>query len=134
MKNVNKQIIIGYLGKDAEVHDANGTKILKFSVAASESYKKGEEVVKETTWFNVISFRPNDFLLNNLKKGSPVYVEGKTNNRTYTESNVTKNYSEVRAFSIIPLGLITNGQATTDAASTDDFVESPAAGLEENDF
>ena len=54
----NKVQLIGNLGQDPEIMNMeNGTKLAKFSIATSDSYKnaKGEKV-EDTQWHNIVAW------------------------------------------------------------------------------
>jgi single-strand DNA-binding protein len=96
MLNLNKIVVAGHLGKDAEtLNFKNGGCVIKFSVATTEKYtKKDGTPIENTTWFNVEIFRKSESkLAEYLKKGNPVYVEGKIKNETYDKEDGTKGYS-----------------------------------------
>jgi len=91
--SVNKVIIVGNAGRDAEMrYSASGQPQTQFSVATSRSFKKDEEWQEETTWFNVTVWGNRaESAANNIKKGSKVYVEGRL--RTYeVEKEGVKQY------------------------------------------
>lgn len=70
---MNKIMIIGNLGKDAEVREtANGSKFISFSIADNEFFK-GE---RRTYWYDVMSFNFNEKMLQYYKKGSSLVVTG----------------------------------------------------------
>lgn len=70
-------VIIGHIGRDAEVKEINGQKCISFSVAHSNSWTnaKGEKM-QSTTWVNCDLWAQKDALSQYLKKGTLVYVEG----------------------------------------------------------
>ena len=126
MISINKIVVGGYLGKDAEtVNFSNGGCVIKFTVAVTEKFtKKDGTPVENTTWFNVEIFRKAESKLPDyLKKGTPVYVEGRVKNETYDKEDGTKGYStKVVASNIQLLG------AKKDDAETEisgDTEESP---------
>jgi single-strand DNA-binding protein len=96
--SVNKVILIGNLGKDPEVRNAqDGTKIVSFSVATSESWKDKQtgERKDKTEWHRVVLFndRLGEVAEKYLRKGSKVYVEGALQTRKWTDSNNVERYS-----------------------------------------
>jgi len=97
MSNVNKQILIGRLGRDCTLSysQASGTAINKFSIAVSYKYKDREE----TSWFNIVCFGKLAEITNKyLQKGSLCYIEGRTKNSSYEDKEgVKKHTSEVIA-------------------------------------
>lgn len=96
--SVNKVIIVGNLGKDPEVrHAQDGTKIVNFSVATSESWKdkaSGERKEK-TEWHRVVIFneRLADVAEKYLKKGAKIYVEGAMQTRKWIGNDGVEKYS-----------------------------------------
>lgn len=77
--------IIGNLGADCEVKDANGSKFVTFRVAHSEKYtaSDGKEVTT-TNWIDVTYNRTESELLKYLKQGTKVYVRGNAHLRAYS--------------------------------------------------
>ncbi|MDR1333765.1 MAG: single-stranded DNA-binding protein [Holosporaceae bacterium] len=88
--SINKVILVGNLGKDPEVRAMqDGTKVVSFSIATSESWKdkvSGEKKDK-TEWHRVVVFNPNlaDVCEKYLHKGSKVYVEGQLQTRKWQD-------------------------------------------------
>lgn len=74
---MNKTVIIGNLGQDAQVRQTqDGKSFLSFSVAVSE--KRGDQ--SQTTWFSCSAWGErfvNGRLVEFLKSGTKVYIEGK---------------------------------------------------------
>lgn len=104
--SLNKIMLIGHLGRDAEVRfSTDNYSITNFSVATNFSYKnKNGEWTDETTWHNVVAFNLSDFYKEYLKKGKKVYVEGRLVSRSYEDKDkVKRTVYEVRADKIIPL-------------------------------
>lgn len=100
--SVNKVILIGNLGKDPEVRTLeNGTKLVRFSIATSESYndKTTGERREITDWHNIVVWRGlADVAEKFLTKGQKVYVEGKLKTRSWQdEAGITKYATEVVA-------------------------------------
>lgn len=106
--SVNKVILIGNLGKDPEVRVLeNGTKLVRFSIATSETYndKATGERREVTDWHNIVVWRAlADVADKYLTKGQKVYVEGKLKTRSWQdESGTTKYATEVVADSFTML-------------------------------
>lgn len=104
----NKVQLIGHLGAAPEVKTMeSGKKMVRFSVATSETYKnrKGERV-KETQWHNVVAWGQVAEIANKyLTKGKEVAIEGKLINRNYTDKAGVKKYTtEVHASELLMLG------------------------------
>jgi len=98
---VNKILLIGNTGKDAEVKNLDsGNKIAKFSVATSESYKDKEGEWKTVTeWHNITCWgKLAERAEKQITKGKLVYIEGKlTYNEYENKDGVKMRSSEINA-------------------------------------
>jgi single-strand DNA-binding protein len=107
MRSVNKVIVLGHLGKDAETNfTPSGVALTKFSVATSRRWKDGQsnEWKEETDWHNIVLWRSEN-LANYLTKGKQVYVEGRLQTRSYEDRDDVKRYvTEIVADGVILLG------------------------------
>ena len=91
--SVNKQIILGRLGKDPDLREAGETKVCNFSVATSYKRSGGDE---DVTWHNIVAWgRTAEVMAQYLKKGDEVYIEGRTVHETYEKDGQTKNVTKV---------------------------------------
>ncbi|MCC6762944.1 MAG: single-stranded DNA-binding protein [Chitinophagaceae bacterium] len=91
----NRVQLIGHLGKDPEVKAIdNGNKMARFTIATNETYQnnKGEKVT-DTQWHNVVAWGKTAELVEKLlQKGHEVALEGKLENRSYTDKDGQKRY------------------------------------------
>lgn len=106
-RSVNKVILVGNLGRDAETKfTPAGVSMTRFSVATGRRYKDQAtgEWKEETDWSNVVLWRAEN-LAPYLTKGKQVYVEGRLQTRSYEDKDGQKKYStEVVADDVILLG------------------------------
>ncbi len=106
-RSVNKVILVGHLGRDAETKfTPGGTAVTRFSVATSRRWKDKQsgEWKEETDWTNVTLWQAEN-LSNYLTKGKQVYVEGRIHTRSYDDKDGKKVYAtEVVAEDVILLG------------------------------
>ena len=106
-RSVNKVILVGHLGRDAETKfTPAGVAVTKFSVATNRRWKDQQsgEWKEETDWANVVLWRQEN-LANYLTKGKQVYVEGRLQTRSYDDKDGKKQYmTEVVAEDVILLG------------------------------
>ncbi|HEX4230293.1 MAG TPA: single-stranded DNA-binding protein [Bryobacteraceae bacterium] len=106
-RSVNKVILVGRLGQDAETtFTPSGTAVTRFSVATSRRWKDQQtnEWKEETNWTKVTLWRQEN-LSNYLTKGTQVYVEGRLQNRSYEDKDGKKVYAtDVIAEEVILLG------------------------------
>ena len=97
MASVNKVIIVGNLGKDPEVrYLPSGSAICNITVATSRQWKdkNNGERQEETEWHRIVFFdRMAEIAGEYLKKGRPVYVEGRLKTRKYTDKDGVEKYS-----------------------------------------
>lgn len=92
---INKITLIGRLGQDAEKQTLpSGVSYCRFSVATSESYKDNSGEWKEQTeWHNIIIWRDlADRAEKQLKKGSLVYIEGKSSTSSWQDKEGKTQY------------------------------------------
>ena len=106
-RSVNKVILIGNLGRDAETKfTAGGTAVTKFSVATSRRWKDQQsgEWKEEANWTNVTLWKAEN-LATYLTKGKQVYIEGRLQTRSYDDKDGKKVWAtDVVAEEVILLG------------------------------
>lgn len=97
MASVNKVIIIGNLGRDPEVrYTPSGAAVCNVSVATTRNWKsrEGGERQEETEWHRVVFYdRLAEIAGEYLKKGRPVYVEGRLKTRKWTDKEGKEQYT-----------------------------------------
>jgi single-strand DNA-binding protein len=99
MKTKNRIDIIGYVGKDPEASETSaGTPIARFNVATTERWKgKDTQLHEHTDWHRVVFFGPAATqILDYVRKGSLVEVEGSLRSRTYEKDGSTRYAVEIR--------------------------------------
>ena len=97
MASVNKVILVGNLGRDPEVRYApSGAAICNVTLATSRQWKDktSGERQEETEWHRVVFYdRLAEIAGEYLKKGRPVYVEGRLKTRKWTDKDGVEKYS-----------------------------------------
>jgi single-strand DNA-binding protein len=97
MASVNKVILIGNLGKDPEVrYLPSGSAICNITLATSRQWKDktSGERQEETEWHRVALFdRLAEIAGEYLKKGRPVYIEGRLKTRKWTDKEGQERYT-----------------------------------------
>ena len=97
MASVNKVILIGNLGRDPEVrYAASGSAICNVTIATSRQWKDktSGERQEETEWHRVVFYdRMAEIAGEYLKKGRPVYVEGRLKTRKWTDKDGVEKYT-----------------------------------------
>ncbi|MBQ9524826.1 MAG: single-stranded DNA-binding protein [Bacteroidaceae bacterium] len=100
--SVNKQIIIGNLGKDPDVRTyQDGSKACRFTVAVTEkgyTMQNRTTIPDHTEWFNILCrAKKAEVAEQYLHKGDKVYIEGVTYTGEYQDQNgQARRYTEVR--------------------------------------
>jgi single-strand DNA-binding protein len=106
-RTVNKVILVGRLGKDAESKfTPSGTSVATFSIATNWRQKDQQtgEWKEHTDWHNIVLWRAEN-VAPYLTKGTQVYVEGRLQTRNYENKEGRKVYvTEVVADELILLG------------------------------
>ena len=105
MASVNKVILIGNLGDDPELRNTSGgNSVCNFSVATNEVWtgkdgKKNERV----EWHKIVVWgKQAENCQQYLKKGRPVYVEGRNQTRSWDDKDgVTRYVTEVVARQVV---------------------------------
>lgn len=108
MASLNKVMLIGNAGKDAELrYTANGTAQSQFSLAVNFRRKGVSGDWEEATeWFNIVVFGDQaERISQYVTKGKQVYVEGRLQTRTWDDDQGQKHYrTEVIANQVLFLG------------------------------
>ena len=93
MASVNKVILIGNLGADPETrYLPSGDAVTNIRIATSEKWKdKSGEQQEHTEWHRIAFFgKLAEIAGEYLKKGSPVYVEGRIRTRKWQDKYSTE--------------------------------------------
>jgi len=96
MASVNKVILVGNLGRDPEVRFMpNGEAVCNFSIATTDSWKDKSGAKQERTeWHNIVMYRKLAEIAGEyLKKGRPVYVEGRLQTRKWQTKEGQDRYT-----------------------------------------
>jgi single-strand DNA-binding protein len=95
-KVVNKVMLSGFAGADAEVKNLAGNqKLAKVNLAVNEYYKTatGEEV-KKTQWFTLTFWNAKaDLAEAKIKKGTRIAIEGRLEINNYEANDGTKRFA-----------------------------------------
>lgn len=92
-KSVNKVILLGNVGKDAEIKSLpSGAVVANFSLATTERYKdKSGEWQDRTEWHNLVAYqRTAEVIRDYTEKGSKVFIEGRLTTRSWDDKDSGK--------------------------------------------
>lgn len=113
MASINKVILIGNLGRDPETrYTTDGAAVANVTLATTDVWKdKAGEKQERTEWHRVVFFgRLAEIAGEYLKKGSPVYVEGRLQTRKWTDKEGQERYTtEIVASDMKMLGSRSGG-------------------------
>ncbi len=123
-RSLNKVMLIGNLGKDAETRfTPGGASVTNFSIATARRWKDQQsgEWKEETDWHDIVLWRSEN-VAQYLQKGKQVFVEGRLQTRSWEDQNGNKRYrTEVVVENLI---LLRGGGA--DSGGSDDFSQQSA--------
>src|SRR5712672_881457 len=108
MGSVNKVILVGNLGRDAELrYTPGGAAVATLNMATTENWtdKSGQKQEK-TEWHRVVFWgKVAESLTEYLTKGKQVYVEGRLETRQWNDKDGNKRYTtEIKGDKIVLLG------------------------------
>lgn len=133
MASVNKAILVGNLGRDPEMrYMPNGEAVCNFSIATTENWKdKNGQKQEKTEWHNIVMYRRLAEIAGEyLKKGRPVYIEGRLQTRKWEKDGVTRYTTEIVADQMQMLGSREGGgssNASYDGSAADDMNQDAGA-------
>ena len=99
MKTLNRVELIGFVGADPEARTtASGTPIARFNLATTDRWRgKDDKPQEHTDWHRIVFFGPAaSQILDHVRKGSLVRVEGCLRVRSYDKDGITRTAVEVR--------------------------------------
>ena len=109
MASVNKVILVGNCGRDPEIrYLPSGQAVANVSIATTSRRKdrNSGEFIEETQWHRITFFeRLAEVVGEYVKKGTPIYVEGRLTYRKYTDKDgVEKSATDIIASEMQLLG------------------------------
>src|SRR5437867_12859231 len=108
MGSVNKVILVGNLGRDAELrYTPGGAAVATINMATTEVWNdKAGQRQEKTEWHRVVLWgKTAESLSEYLTKGKQIYVEGRLQTRQWDDKDGNKRYTtEIRGDRIVLLG------------------------------
>ena len=128
---INKVTLYGNLTRDPELKALpGGQAVANFSIATNRTFKNKEGQQQEQTEFhNIVAFgRTAEVIAQYLKKGRPVYIEGRITTRSWDKDGVKQYRTEIvtDTFQFGPQAGGVGGSSASTPRATDD--EAPAFG------
>src|SRR5262245_38231777 len=107
MGSVNKVILVGNLGRDAELRfTPAGAAVATLSMATTETWNdKAGQRQERTEWHRVVLWgKSAESLTEYLTKGKQIYVEGRLQTRQWDDKDGNKRYTtEIRGDRVVLL-------------------------------
>jgi single-strand DNA-binding protein len=143
MGSVNKVILVGNLGRDAELrYTPGGAPVATLNMATTEVWNdKGGQRQEKTEWHRVVLWGKTAESLNEyLTKGKQIYVEGRLQTRQWDDKDGNKRYTtEIRGDRVVLLGGGGGGArqargATAGVPADEQSMGEPASELTDDDI
>jgi single-strand DNA-binding protein len=107
MGSVNKVILVGNLGRDAELrYTPAGAAVATLSMATTETWNdKAGQRQERTEWHRVVLWgKSAESLTEYLTKGKQIYIEGRLQTRQWDDKDGNKRYTtEIRGDRVVLL-------------------------------
>lgn len=114
MASVNKVHLLGNCGRDPEIrYLPSGQAVANISIATTSKRKNKEtgETIEDTQWHRIVFYdRLAEIVGEYVKKGSPVYIEGRLKYGSYEKDGVKHNTCDIVATELQLLGNREQGQ------------------------
>jgi single-strand DNA-binding protein len=134
-RSVNKAILVGRLGSDAETrYTQNGTPVSRVSLAMNRQWADSHsQMHEETDWMSIVIWKKEN-LVTYLTKGTKLYVEGRLQTRSYDDKAGVKRYvTEVVAENLVLLGGAASSNSTGNGGGgREGSADRPTAGEPSN--
>lgn len=97
MSSLNQVQLIGNVGQDPEIKTLpNGSKVAKFTIATSESWKDKStgQRNEKTEWHNIVIWGEGliGIVSSYVKKGTKIFIRGKLQTRSWENADGAKHY------------------------------------------
>jgi single-strand DNA-binding protein len=135
MGSVNKVILVGNLGRDAELrYTPGGAPVATLNLATTEVWNdKAGQRQEKTEWHRVVLWgKQAETLTEYLVKGKQIYVEGRLQTRQWDDKDGNKRYTtEIRGDRVVLLGGAGRGAPARSEAAAADQTEGTAEAAAE---
>ena len=122
-KGFNKVILMGNLTRDVEVRTTpSGQSVANFSLAVSRSWKdQSGQTQEQTSFINCVAWgKPGEIIAQYVKKGDPLLVSGRLDQRSYDDKDGNKRQAvevNVEDFNFIGGGSRSGGDSDFSASA-----------------
>lgn len=139
MAALNQCSFIGNVGRDPETRFlSNGDAVCNFSLAVTERWKKDGETQEQTEWVRCVAWRKlAEICSEYVKKGTPLFVQGKMRTRKWQDKDGQDRYStEIHLDSMQMLGRREDGEerrSSSAPARTQERPQQPRRAMDDFD-
>ncbi len=138
MASLNKALLIGNLTRDPELrYTPQGTAVVNLRLAVNRKFRnKNQELKEEVCFITVVVWNKMAETCNQyLHKGSPIFVEGRVQSRSWEDaaSGKTRSVIEVRAERVQFLGQAPKATAEISEETSSQQPSTETAWLEESE-
>ena len=97
MSGTNRVTILGHVAADPEHRQAGKSALVTFRVAVTETWRRGKESGESTEFIPIKCWGDGlcDMILNNVRKGDKVFVEGKFKTEKFEQNGSTRYSTSV---------------------------------------
>ena len=94
---LNKVLLYGNLTRDPELKTLpNGNNVASFGLATNRSFTKDGQRQEQTEFHNIVAFgKTAQIMTQYLKKGRPVYIDGRLQTRSWDKDGVKQSRTEI---------------------------------------
>lgn len=132
----NRVTLVGNIGRDPLIFNSNNSNTIVRTTLATHYRSRRRDgngntvLVDHSDWHRIVLFNPTDNVMNMLKKGNRIKVEGYLHSGSYDKNGNTIYYTEVVANSVTPISIkAENRNENTPANSANvEGVASPVEG------
>ncbi len=127
-KGFNKVVLLGNLTRDVEMRTtAGGQSVANFSLAVTRSWRdKDGQQQDQTSFINCVAWgKPGEVIAQYVKKGSPLLVSGRLDQRSYEDKDGNKRQAVevvVEDFTFVSGGNRDDNTSSAPAAKKSDDV------------
>ena len=138
-KGFNKVILMGNLTRDVEVRTTpSGQSVANFSLAVSRSWKdQSGQTQEQTSFINCVAWgKPGEIIAQYVKKGDPLLVSGRLDQRSYDDKDGNKRQAvevNVEDFNFIGGGSRSGGDSDFSASAPRSSIKSKDVVIEDID-
>lgn len=124
-EGLNRVLLLGNLTADPETRQTGRSQVTNIRLATTERYQDKDKNWKEQTAFHKVTLWGNRSVLEYLRKGTRVFIEGSLRTSSYEKNGEKRYKTEVVASNIILCGSKPSAAREEDAPDPSGYGEEP---------